>query len=161
MNELRLNSSEYIDCFSSKKHRDIVIKKYNRGEIAFLVNVRILTEGFDSPITKGVCFLHLPGNKTTSVQIIGRCLRLHPHKSVANVILPFSLEEDGEDIFTFLKVMAQNDDRLKQSLQNKKLGGYLSIENVGEEESKDTEFKFNMIYNSLGVLQNKAEGFMK
>jgi superfamily II DNA or RNA helicase/dephospho-CoA kinase len=168
MNELQLNSSDYIDCNTSKKKRDIIIEKYKRGEIAFLVNVRILVEGFDAPITKGVCFLHLPTSKTTLIQIIGRCLRLHPNKTIANVILPFSAKEDEKNICNFLKVMAKNDSRIKKSFENKQLGGYISIENTNEDEENDNEnedidieFKYNMIYNSMGILQNGEEIWMK
>ena len=161
MNELQLNSSDYIDCNTSKKKRDIIIEKYKNGEIPFLVNVRILVEGFDAPITKGVCFLHLPTNKTTLIQIIGRCLRLHPTKTIANIILPFSSKEDEKNICNFLKVIAKNDSRIKKSFENKKLGGYISIENVEEIDEDDIEFKYNMIYDSMGTLLNRNEIWMK
>lgn len=163
MNKLQLNSSEYIDCNTSKKSRNNIIEKYQKGEIPFLVNVRILVEGFDAPITKGVCFLHLPTNKTTLIQIIGRCLRLHPTKTIANIILPFSAREYEKNICNFLKVMAKNDSRIKQSFENKSLGGYISIENTNDEndENEDIEFKYNMIYNSFGILQNGEEIWMK
>ena len=125
MNRLQLNSSEYIDCNTSKKNRDIIIKKFKNGGIPFLVNVRILVEGFDAPITKGVCFLHLPTNKTTLIQIIGRCLRKDEirNKTIANVILPFSSKEDEKNICNFLKVIAKNDSRIRKSFENKTLGG--------------------------------------
>ena len=175
MNELRLNSSEYIDCNTSKKKRDMIIEKYTNGETAFLINVRILVEGFDAPITKGVCFLHLPTSKTTLIQIIGRCLRLHPNKTIANVILPFSAKEDEKNISNFLKVMAKNDSRIKKSFENKKIGGYISIENINNDEedecekddddeediNNDLEFKYNLIYDSIGILQNGEEIWMK
>ncbi len=164
MNELQLNSSKYIDCNTLKKKRDIIIEKYKTGEIPFLVNVRILVEGFDAPITKGVCFLHLPTNKTTLIQIIGRCLRLHPTKIIANIILPFSSKKDEKNICNFLKVMAKNDSRIKKSFESKTLGGYISIENLEEiddEENKDIEFKYNMIYDSMGLLINNEEIWMK
>jgi len=160
MNKLQLNSSEYIDCNTSKKSRNNIIEKYQKGDIPFLVNVRILVEGFDAPITKGVCFLHLPTNKTTLIQIIGRCLRLHPTKTIANIILPFSSrEDDKKNICNFLKVMAKNDSRIKQSFENKTLGGYISIENTND-ENEDIEFKYNMIYDSFGILQNGEEIWM-
>jgi len=163
MNELQLNCSEYIDCNTSKKKRDNIIEKYKNGEIPFLVNVRILVEGFDAPITKGVCFLHLPTNKTTLIQIIGRALRLYPTKTIANIILPFSSKEDEKNICNFLKVMAKNDNRIKKSFESKTLGGYISIENTNEEdtENEDIEFKYNMVYNSFGILQNDEEIWMK
>ena len=162
MNESQPNSSEYIDCMTPKKERNIIIDKYKKGIIPFLVNVRILVEGFDAPITKGVCFLHLPTNKTVLIQIIGRCLRLHPTKTIANVILPFSSKEDEKSICNFLKVIAQNDSRIKKSYENKKLGGYISIVNVEENivKNNDVEFRYNMIYNSLGVLTNRTEIWM-
>jgi DNA repair protein RadD len=161
MNELQLNSSEYIDCNTPKKKRNNIIDKYKNSEIAFLVNVRILVEGFDAPITKGVCFLHLPTNKTTLIQIIGRCLRLHPTKTIANIILPFSSKEDEKNICNFLKVIAKNDSRIKKSFKSKTLGGYISIENVEETENEDIEFKYNMIYDSMGILTNGIEIWMK
>jgi superfamily II DNA or RNA helicase len=164
MNELQLNSSEYIDCNTSKKKRNNIIEKYKKGEISFLVNVRILVEGFDAPITKGVCFLHLPTNKTTLIQIIGRCLRLHSTKTIANIILPFSSNEDQKNICNFLRVIAKNDSRIKKSFENKTLGGYISIENVEEikdEENENIEFKYNMIYDSMGILQNGEEIWIK
>ena len=166
MNKLQSNSSQYIDCNTSKKKRESIIEKYKNGEMPFLVNVRILVEGFDAPITKGVCFLHLPSNKTTLIQIIGRCLRLHPSKTIANIILPFSSDNDKDNICNFMKVIAKNDSRIKQSFENKQIGGYISIENTNEdhdncEEDENIEFKYNMIYNSIGILQNGEEIWMK
>ena len=164
MNELQNNSCMYIDCNTSKKNRDIITNKYKNSELQFLVNVRILVEGFDAPITKGVCFLHLPKNRTTLIQIIGRALRLHATKTIANIILPFSSKEDEKNICNFLKVMAQNDSRIKKSFESKKIGGYISIEKV-EEDIEDIndeiEFKYNMIYDSMGRLTNGDEIWMK
>lgn len=71
----------------------VLLKKYKEGKIPFLVNVRILVEGFDAPITKGICFMHLPSSNTTLIQIIGRALRLHPLKTIAHIILPFSTKK--------------------------------------------------------------------
>jgi len=161
MNGLLQNSSEYIDCNTPKKKRNQIIDKYQNGELSFLVNVRILVEGFDAPITRGVCFMHLPKNKTTLIQIIGRCLRLHPTKTIANIILPFSSDEDEKNICNFLKVMARNDSRIKKSFESKTFGGYISIENVNDISDKDIKFKYNMIYNSMGVLQNGEEIWMR
>jgi len=155
----------YIDCKTPKKKRNDIINKYKDGKIPFLVNVRILVEGFDAPITKGVCFLHLPNNKTTLIQIIGRCLRLHPNKTIANIILPFSSKEDEKNIGNFLKVMAKNDTRIKKSFENKQLGGYISIDITEETDDEDIndsiEFKYNIVYDSMGMLTNADEIWMK
>jgi superfamily II DNA or RNA helicase len=165
MNTLQKGCSEYIDCNTSKTKRNNIIKKYKEGLIPFLVNVRILVEGFDAPITKGICFMHLPSSKTTLIQIIGRALRLHPLKTIAHIILPFSTKEDESNINNFLKVMANNDKRIRQSYENKKIGGYISIENtiedVKEEENTDFEFRYNMIFDNMGKLLNGEEIWMK
>jgi hypothetical protein len=69
---------------------------------------------------------------------------------------------DEKNICNFLKVMAKNDSRIKKSFENKILGGYISIENTNDdEENEDIEFKYNMIYNSMGILQNGEEIWMR
>jgi len=165
LNTLQKDCSEYIDCKTSRTKRDKIIKSYKEGEISFLVNVRILVEGFDAPITKGVCFIHLPSSKTTIIQIIGRALRLHLLKTYANIILPFSSKDDKTNINKFLKILAQNDKRIKKSYESQIEGGYISIEKIKDEEddteNKDIEFRYDMIYDSMGILQNGEEIWMK
>ena len=164
LNKLQKDCSEYIDCNTPRIKRNKIIDNYKDGKISFLVNVRILVEGFDAPITKGVCFIHLPSSKTTVIQIIGRALRLHPLKTIANVILPFSSHGDETNINKFLKVLANNDKRIKQSYESKTEGGYISIEqlnNDNDEENKDIEFRYDMIYDSMGILKNGEDIWMK
>ena len=162
MNEIQNYSSEYIDCLTSKRKRDDIVSRYKEGKIAFLINVRILVEGFDAPITKGICFMHLPSSKTTLIQIIGRALRLHSLKTIANIILPFSDIEDESSINNFLRVMASNDSRIRKSYENKKLGGYISLDSQivnqdNEEEMNNIELKFEIIFNSFGIITNGSE----
>ena len=172
LNKLQKKSSGYIDCNTPKKKRKEIIEKYKIGELPFLVNVRILVEGFDAPITKGVCFMHLPSSKTTLIQIIGRALRLHNEKTYAKIILPFSSKNDETSITNFMKVMAKNDSRIKQSFENKKLGGYISIEkqnNIDDNEKdddiddneEDINFKYDLIFDSLGIMKNYEEIWLK
>mgnify|MGYP003982233177 CR=1 FL=1 len=120
MNTIQNDCSYYIDCNTNKKLRSQYIKKYINGEIPFLVNVRILTEGFNAPITKGVCMLHLPSNQETIIQIIGRALRLDENNEfkIAKIILPFSSKGDENSINHFLKVIAKNDSRIYKSYKN-------------------------------------------
>jgi superfamily II DNA or RNA helicase len=170
MNELLPLCSEYIDCDTKRNDRNTILEKFKSGEIPFLVNVKILVEGFNAPITKGVCFLHMPSSKTAIIQIIGRALRLHDYKTIANIILPFSNTEDEKSINDFLRILANNDHRIKQSYDNKKLGGYISLNKVGSNCSEsdvsssiesDCEFRFNMIYTNIGKLVNSEEIWMQ
>jgi len=162
LNSLQNKSSEYIDCNTPRLKRNEILDKYKKGDIPFLVNVRILVEGFDAPITKGVCFIHLPSSKTTIIQIIGRALRLHSTKTFANIILPFSSKEDESNVNKFIKILALNDKRIKKSYESKTEGGYISIDKIIDEDDKDNEndqneeleFRYDMIYDSMGILQN-------
>jgi superfamily II DNA or RNA helicase len=159
MNEILPKSTEYLDCNTSKKKRDEILKKYKEGNIGYLVNVRILVEGFDAPIAKGVVFLHLPSSKTTIIQIIGRALRLHKDKTIANVILPYSINEEGKNINNFLSIIANNDSRLKETYFSKKNGGYFDVQIIKSEEEtveeddnikEDVNLKFEIIYKNMG-----------
>jgi len=162
MNKLMKGCSEYIDCNTNKKKRNEIIRKYKEGNFPFLVNVRILIEGFDAPITKGVCFMHLPSNKTTLIQIIGRSLRKHSDKTFANIILPFSNDKDENSINQFLKIMSLNDRRIKKSFVRKTIGGYISIEKNNESEESqivenELELKYNLIFDNMGECLNGTE----
>ena len=159
MNTLQLNSSAYIDCNTSKKDRNDIIDKYKKGNISFLVNVKILVEGFDCSIVQGVCFLHLLKSQISLIQIIGRALRLDKSKIIANIILPFSTIEDENNISYFLKIIAKNDSRIRKSYINKHIGGYISIDydNNIKIENSNILFKYEMIYNNIGILQNYTD----
>jgi len=109
----------------------------------------------------------MPSSKTTLIQIIGRALRLHPDKKIANIILPYSLESDQSSINNFLKIMARNDSRIKKSYEYKILSGYISLDKINDssdnennnESNSDVEFKYEMVYNNMGVLQNHHKMF--
>ena len=60
------------------------IERFRRGELTVLVNVVILTEGFDAPDLKTV-FVR-PGSKGPTMQMTGRALRKHPDKPFAQVV---------------------------------------------------------------------------
>lgn len=168
LNEIMPNSSQYIDCRTSRVARRKIISDYKNGSTPFLVNVRVLTEGFDAPITKGVCFIHIPTTKNTLIQIMGRALRPHPTKTYANMILPFSTSGDDHSIRHFLKIMSQNDSRFKKSYDAKSNGGYINIVRPEEEiyinhkEKMDEIYhRYDLIYGSLGTLINEDEVWEK
>jgi len=171
MNSIQKGCSEYIDCHTSRKKRNDILNNYKSGKLPFLVNVKILVEGFDAPITNGVCFMSLPSSSTTLIQIIGRALRLDPKrlKTMAKVILPFSKKEDEKAISNFMKVMAKNDSRIRKSYDNKKLGGYFNIENIFDDEEKiedldlmvEPNIKYELIFDKMGTLKNSEEIWLK
>jgi len=165
MNDILNKSCDYLDCNTSRVKRNDIITRFKSGFLPFLVNVRILIEGFNAEITKGVIFMHLPKASTTLIQIIGRALRLHGDKKYANIVLPYSCDEDTDNISNFLRVIANNDKRIKKSYERKELGGYILFdleedekdEDYDCEEKSNIQFKFDMVYNSMGKLKNVEE----
>lgn len=129
-----------------------------------MVNVRIFVEGYNAPITNGVCFMHLPSSKTTLIQIIGRALRLHPMKKYAKIILPYSADDDALNINNFLRIIAKNDSRVRKSYEGKLLGGYIDIEEIDIEDENDDEnnigqYRYEMIFDSMGIIINSDENW--
>jgi len=148
LNNICKGISRYIDGDTKKRDRQEILKSWKNGDFNFLVNVELLIEGFDAPITRGVCFLHMPTSKIKVIQVIGRALRKHSFKTIANVILPFSMEEDNIYIKEFLQTIAKNDKRIMKSYSTKTVGGYINIYTLVE--SNETKYRQELIYDSLG-----------
>jgi len=129
MNALSRNGdiARYIDCDTPREVRAETIEAFRTGRLLHLINVRVLTNGFDAPITKGVCFLHMPASKTHIVQVVGRCLRLHPSKRMAVVLLPLATAESGaERARDFMRVLAQVDTRFALAM-HRGGAGYIDV----------------------------------
>jgi hypothetical protein len=113
--------ASFIDCYTPAAERRRIVASFRDGSLPFVVNVRVLSIGFDAPITKAVCFLHLPASSTHIVQVVGRALRLHPDKQMAAVVLPFVCAADhlagAGRARDFMRVMAQADTRFALSLR--------------------------------------------
>ena len=105
--------------------------------------------------------MHIPSSESTTIQIIGRALRNHPLKTYAHIILPFGNNEDSNNVKIFLNIIAQNDSAIKNAFNNKIVGNYISIEKYNEDDEEknciDTEFKYNMIYDSMGKLNDDSD----
>jgi superfamily II DNA or RNA helicase len=163
LNKISKKSAYYIDCNTSKEQRKEIIKEFKKGNIKFLVNVRILIEGFDAKICNGVILYHISSNDKTIIQIIGRALRKHKNKLFASIVLPFINSEDSKDLQFILRVLASNDTVIKQRCITKTLGGYVDIETVisnpiVDNEDEDIEednddimqIKFELVFDSIG-----------
>ena len=156
LNTKQKNISKYVDCHTSKKDRQQILKDFDDGLISFLVNVRILEEGFNSPITKGCILLHMPSSKTKIIEIIGSAFRIHKTKQFTNIILPCSSNDDTDNISKFKKITCENDYKIKNSIQKKKLSGYLSMDIVENDNNQEIDieeaiFKYDKIYNNLDI----------
>ena len=70
----------------SNESRDNVIKLYKTNVLRAIVNVNILTTGFDAPDIDLICTLRPTKSPVIHVQSIGRGLRIHPSKAYTMVL---------------------------------------------------------------------------
>jgi superfamily II DNA or RNA helicase len=63
------------------EERDSVIKRFKTGGIKFLVNVNVLTTGFDAPNVDCIVLLRPTMSPGLYYQMVGRGFRIHPEKS--------------------------------------------------------------------------------
>jgi superfamily II DNA or RNA helicase len=167
LNSLEKGCAGYLDCETSFRERKRLFEGFRSGEIKFLVNVKILVEGFNAPHAKSIFFLHASSSELFVIQAIGRILRTHVDKILATVYIPFTHEKDLHKIQLFLSQLCEYDERVKLSIFEKRLGGYINIErcedkeeydNDGESKQDDSVFdhRYNLIADSLGN-SNKLE----
>jgi len=86
-----------VDGSMKKDDRDTVLLSYEHGMIQYLVNVMLLTEGWDSPETSCVAMCRPTESRTLYTQMSGRCLRLFPDKT-DGLILDFTGDSDQLDL---------------------------------------------------------------
>lgn len=77
--------------------RDAVISQFKEQKIKFLVNIAVLTTGFDAPHVDLIAILRPTESVSLYQQIVGRGLRLSPGKSDCLVL---DYTGAGHDIFT-------------------------------------------------------------
>ena len=82
---------------TSSEERNYLVEKFKNRELKFLVNVSVLTTGFDAPHVDLVAILRPTESVSLYQQIVGRGLRLFPEKKDC-LILDYTGQ--GHDIFT-------------------------------------------------------------
>lgn len=65
---------------TEQKERDLIIEQFKRKEFKYLVNVSVLTTGFDAPHVDVIAILRPTESNSLYQQIVGRGLRLDPAK---------------------------------------------------------------------------------
>ena len=170
LNQLRKGCAGYMDADTSYKERQRLFAEFESGTIQFLVNIRILVEGFNAPHIRSIFFLKVSTSEIFIIQAIGRALRPHCDKRHATIYVPFTQESDAERIQTFLHQLSTYDERVKQSISTKKIGGYLMMEH-GEDVEDDDEkedvttdlftFRYNLIVDRMGKSDQLEERAIK
>ena len=80
MESLPKELSEIVTGETPKKEREIILKRFKAQKIKYLVNVAVLTTGFDATHVDVVALMRATESAGLLSQIIGRGLRLHDSK---------------------------------------------------------------------------------
>ncbi len=103
MESLPPENSRIITGGTKKKERELIIKQFKAMTFKYLVNVSVLTTGFDAPHVDVVAIMRATDSAGLFQQIIGRGLRLHDKKENC-LILDYAenIERHGleDDLFT-------------------------------------------------------------
>ncbi|MFZ3229807.1 MAG: DEAD/DEAH box helicase [Pseudobdellovibrio sp.] len=97
MQSLPATSSKLIIGDTEGSERDKIIEEFKNKKIKFLVNVSVLTTGFDAPHVDVIAILRPTESVSLYQQIVGRGLRLSPDKKDC-LILDYTGQ--GHDIFS-------------------------------------------------------------
>jgi hypothetical protein len=163
LNNLRNGCAGYIDADTTAKDRKKLFSDFEQGNILFLINIRILVEGYNAPHIRSIFFLKVSTSDIFAIQSIGRSLRPHKDKITATIYLPF-IQQETEECFNrslektqaFIQQLANYDSRIKKSIDKKSNCGYINIE-IGYEKEVDnlddlqiSEFISNQILDRMG-----------
>tara|TARA_B110000503_G_scaffold40030_1_gene65754 strand:- start:22 stop:1857 length:1836 start_codon:yes stop_codon:yes gene_type:complete len=80
LESLPQGNSRIVTGNTPAKERELIIKNFKNRDFKYLVNVSVLTTGFDAPHVDLVAILRATESAGLLQQIIGRGLRLHPEK---------------------------------------------------------------------------------
>lgn len=68
----------YIDAFTKRLERDLILEKLREGRLKVICNVGVLTTGFDAPLVSCISFCRPTKSIMLYLQIVGRGLRVSP-----------------------------------------------------------------------------------
>ena len=97
---------------SMHANRDEEIAEFKNGRTKFLVNINVLTTGFDDPDIDCIALLRATVSTSLYVQILGRGLRIHPDKNDC-MILDFGGNIKRHGVLSDLNIKKEKEKRKK------------------------------------------------
>ena len=146
-----------------ERHKTLMA--YGKGDIQVIVNVGVLTEGWDHPPTSCVVLLRPSSFKSTMIQMIGRGLRTvdpieHPNIIKKDcIVLDFgtsilihgsleqdlSFEENHDKYPSPYKDCPECNASVPSAVKECSLCGYVWVKDIGDESKEITDFKMQEI----------------
>lgn len=130
--KILLNNNIKVELISGKSNKEYQLKKFLKDEVDVIVNMMILTEGFNCPSIKSV--FCKPSNKGVTVQMAGRVLRLYEKFPIKNII------QSKFSPYPFIKIAPASKQFIKVEKEWSELGINKNIDKI--------------IYKSIGLMQN-------
>lgn len=101
---------EVISGQLTSKLRENLLKRFSRGEIKVVLNVQVLTEGFDEPSITSLLMCRPTKSPTLYMQMIGRGTRLFPGKEKLKVI---EFTDNGFDLCDLNSILESRNPNVK------------------------------------------------
>lgn len=152
-NLLNLNgfASAHIDGKTDSEQRVSILNSFRDGNIQFLCNCQLLTEGFDEPSIDGIILARPTISRALFIQMIGRGLRLFPVKNNCKII---DIVDNHSRTASFNQIITED--------YYKPIESFKSIRDietyVNEKKFEVTEFVIQKanFFNSLQIHENYA-----
>lgn len=86
-NRLRdLTGEDVGEIYADTTERDALVKRFRDGDLRFMVNMNVLTIGFDAPNVDMIALLRPTASPGLYYQMVGRGFRIHPDKDFCRVL---------------------------------------------------------------------------
>lgn len=106
----RIPGAVLLTSDTKKEERERILSRFKKGIIKCVVNVGVLTTGFDYPELEAVMMARSTMSLSLFYQIVGRAMRIHPNKSNAWVVdLGGNLNQFGK--IETMKIEVDNEGR--------------------------------------------------
>lgn len=106
----RIPGSVLLTSDTKKEERERILSRFKKGIIKCVVNVGVLTTGFDYPELEAVMMARSTMSLSLFYQIVGRAMRIHPNKENAWVVdLGGNLNQFGK--IETMKIEVDNEGR--------------------------------------------------
>ena len=157
---------EHMDGSMSTRNRNKIIDEFKKKKKSIITSAKVLNEGVNIPEVDSVCFVESRSSVIDIVQCVGRCLRIHPGKEKAKILIPV-LESELKDsnfgnMTQILKNLGMYDTVIKEFIMSTKdkpvvrklIGAYGHSENtkilseidINELEGKIKEYILEKVY---------------
>lgn len=110
LNDLRAGAAAVVHGAMTLREREDTLRAYTAGQVQFLCNVAVLTEGVDLPRTEVVAMARPTLSRSLYTQMVGRGTRLAPGKDHCLVIDFTGTNASMHRLVTVLDVLAPGED---------------------------------------------------